>query len=64
MQINQQNLIAMFTGYRTAFQNAFAGIEPDFNPFTMTVPSVNGTEDYGWLGSSTAFREWIGDRVP
>ena len=63
MQINQQNLIAMFTGYRTAFQNAFAGIEPDFNPFTMTVPSVNGTEDYGWLGSSTAFREWIGDRV-
>lgn len=63
MQINQQNLRAMFTGYRTAFQNAFAGIRPDFDPFTMPVPSVNGTEDYGWLGKSTAFREWIGDRV-
>ena len=63
MQINQQNLRAMFTGYSVAFQNAFAGITPDFDQFTMTIPSMNSTEQYGWLGNSTAFREWLGDRV-
>ena len=63
MIINQQNLRNLFTGYKAAFQNAFAGITPDFDQFTLTVPSTNSTEQYGWLGSSTAFREWLGDRV-
>lgn len=63
MIINQQNLRALFTGYRSSFQTAFAGITPDFDQFTLTVPSTNSVEQYGWLGNSTAFREWLGDRV-
>ncbi len=63
MIINQQNLRNLFTGYRASFQNAFAGITPDFDQFTLTVPSTNSVEQYGWLGNSTAFREWLGDRV-
>ncbi|WP_374439128.1 Mu-like prophage major head subunit gpT family protein [Pseudomonas panipatensis] len=63
MIINQANLRNLFIGYRAAFQNAFAGVTPDFDQFVMTVPSTNSVEQYGWLGKSTAFREWIGDRV-
>lgn len=63
MIINRANLSMLFTGYKASFQNAFAGITPDFMPFTLEVPSVNSVEQYGWLGNSTAFREWIGDRV-
>lgn len=63
MIINQTNLRNLFIGYRAAFQNAFAGITPDFDQFVLTVPSTNSVEQYGWLGNSTAFREWIGDRV-
>ncbi|MBB4819243.1 phage major head subunit gpT-like protein [Pseudomonas alcaligenes] len=63
MIINQTNLRDLFTGYHAAFQNAFAGVQPDFNDFVMTVPSKSSVEQYGWLGNSTAFREWLGDRV-
>ncbi len=63
MIINQQNLRTLFTGYKASFQQAFAGITPDFDQFTLTVPSSNSVEQYGWLGNSTAFREWLGDRV-
>lgn len=63
MIINQANLRNLFIGYRAAFQNAFAGVTPDFDQFVMSVPSTNSIEQYGWLGKSTAFREWIGDRV-
>lgn len=63
MIINQQNLRNLFTGYRASFQGAFAGVTPDFDQFTLTVPSTNSTEQYGWLGNSTSFREWLGDRV-
>lgn len=63
MIINQQNLRMLYTGYKASFQNAFAGITPDFNQFTLGVNSTNSVEQYGWLGNSTAFREWLGDRV-
>lgn len=63
MIINQANLKNLFTGYKASFQNAFAGATPDFDPFTLRVPSTTAVEQYGWLGSSTAFREWLGDRV-
>lgn len=63
MIINRANLQMLFTGYKASFQNAFAGVKPDFMPFTLEVPSVNSVEQYGWLGNSTAFREWLGDRV-
>lgn len=63
MIINQANLRALFTGYKASFQNAFAGITPDFLQFTLPVNSTASVEQYGWLGNSSVFREWLGDRV-
>lgn len=63
MIINQANLKNLFTGYKASFQSAFAGVTPDFDPFTLRVPSTTSVEQYGWLGNSTVFREWLGDRV-
>lgn len=63
MIINRSNLSVLFTGFKASFQGAFAGVTPDFQQFTLEVPSTTSQETYGWLGSTTAFREWIGDRV-
>lgn len=63
MIINRENLQLLYTGYKASFQNAFAGIQPDFSPFVLEVRSTTSKETYPWLGQTTAFREWIGDRV-
>jgi phage major head subunit gpT-like protein len=63
MDINQQNLQLLFTGYKAAFQNAFDGLEVDFDQFVLEVMSTTSKESYPWLGQSTRFREWLGDRV-
>ncbi len=63
MIINSSNLKTAFTGFKASFQNGFAGVKPDYMPFTLTVPSSTSQEEYGWLGQGTVFREWLGDRV-
>lgn len=63
MQINRQNLQAMFTGYQTIFNSAFAGAQSQWDQVAMPVPSTHKAETYGWLGTTTRFREWAGDRV-
>ncbi|MFZ6655659.1 Mu-like prophage major head subunit gpT family protein [Undibacterium sp. TJN19] len=63
MIINQSNLSALFQGYKVIFQQAFANVQSDYGQIAMTVPSSTGTEVYPWLGQTTRFREWIGDRV-
>jgi len=63
MLINSQNLIAARTGFKTVYQNAFDGAPSDYEKVAMTVPSTKSQEVYPWLGTTTKFREWIGDRV-
>lgn len=63
MIINRSNLNMLFTGFKASFQNAFAGVTPDFQQFTLEVPSTTAQETYAWLGSTTSFREWLGERV-
>lgn len=63
IMINRANLNAIFTGFNTAFNDAFAGAQSDWNQVAMEVPSTQAQEQYAWLGSTTRFREWIGDRV-
>lgn len=63
MEINRTNLDAMFRGFNLAFQQAFDGAPSDYPQIAMTVPSTTSTEIYPWLGQTTRFREWIGDRV-
>ncbi|ANJ73545.1 Mu-like prophage major head subunit gpT family protein [Ralstonia insidiosa] len=63
MEINRQNLDAMFRGFNLTFQGAFDAAPSDFGQIAMTVPSSTSQEVYAWLGKNTRFREWIGDRV-
>lgn len=63
MIINRQNLGMLFNGFKASFQNAFAGVTPDYQQFTLEVPSTTSQETYGWLGNTTVFREWLGERV-
>jgi len=61
--INRASLNAMFTGFNTAFNDAFAAAPSDWGQVAMEVPSQQSQEQYAWLGSTTRFREWMGDRV-
>lgn len=63
MIINRANLATMFTGFKAAFQKAFDGAPIDYDQIVTEVTSTTSTEEYGWLGQTTRFREWIGDRV-
>lgn len=62
MIINRANLTALWTGYRTSFNDAFSGVEPDWQKVAMLVKSQTAKETYGWLGKTIAMRRWAGDR--
>jgi len=63
MIINQQNLSALFVAYRAAFQEAFKGAPTSWEQIATPVPSTTRENTYPWLGQTTQFREWVGDRV-
>ena len=63
MIINKANLAILHTGFKAAFANAFAGAPIDYDQLVLEVKSGTAIETYGWLGATTRFREWIGDRV-
>jgi phage major head subunit gpT-like protein len=62
MQITPANMAILNQGFRAAFMGAFAATLPIWNRVAMPVPSTTAEEKYGWLGSTTRFREWLGDR--
>lgn len=62
MIINRSTLAALFTGFRTTFNAAFERASSDWEKVAMLVPSSTSQEVYAWLGMSTQFREWLGDR--
>lgn len=61
--INRANLNALFQAYKVLFQQAFDGVPAEWDQVAMRVPSQTSKEIYPWLGQTTRFREWIGDRV-
>ena len=62
MIVNRDSLNAMYNGFKTAYNQAFAGVAPMWNKVATLVPSTNKVENYGWLGQFPKLREWIGDR--
>jgi len=62
MIVNRDSLNAMYTGFKTAFNQAFAGVQPMWNKIATLVPSTAKLETYGWIGQFPNLREWIGDR--
>lgn len=63
MIINRENLAALFQGFKLVFQQAFTGATSAWEQIATPVPSSTSEEAYPWLGQSTQFREWIGERV-
>ena len=63
MIINQAALAAMFIGFKSDFQGAFAGAPKDFEKIATTIPSSTKENVYPWLGQTFQIREWLGDRV-
>jgi phage major head subunit gpT-like protein len=62
MIINTANLRTLQTGFNTAFNQAFAEASSQYQQIAMVAPSTTAKETYGWLGQSTGFSEWLGDR--
>lgn len=63
MELNRSNLNDLYRGFRLDFQSGFDGATPLWPRIAMEVPSITSENKYPWLGNSTSFREWIGDRV-
>lgn len=61
--VNRGTLTSAFTGFKTIFNGAFKTAQSDYAKIAMTVPSSTSQETYAWLGETTRFREWVGDRV-
>lgn len=66
MDLTSANLQALFTGYKTAFQQGMESLGADSDQFKLLathVPSTTAVEVYPWLKSLPRMREWVGDRV-
>src|SRR5579872_1434158 len=63
MEISQQNLSALFTGFDVVFQRGFDKPPSYYESICSIVRSSSRVSTYPWLGRTTKFREWLGDRV-
>lgn len=63
MQLTSANIRALQVGFNTTFNNAFNDAPSDYDKIAMTTNSTHSGETYAWMGKSTGFREWLGDRV-
>lgn len=61
--VTPQLMTAIFQGYKTLFQKGWEGAETFFEDIVTQTTSNTSKEVYGWLGQTTGFREWLGDRV-
>lgn len=63
MDINRQNIANLTQGFRTNFQNGFAGVTPTWPQVATETTSTTSEEIYAWLNAFPRMREWIGPRV-
>lgn len=63
MEISAANLTALFTGFDVVFQRGFEKPPSYYESIATVVRSASRQTTYPWLGRTTRFREWLGDRV-
>jgi len=63
MEITAANLTAMFTGFDVIFQRGFEKPPSYYDKIATVVRSASRQTTYPWLGRTTKFREWLGERV-
>jgi len=61
--VSASNLKTLQTAFNSAFKRGLTTVQPMWQRVAMLVPSTTSEEEYGWLGMTTKFREWLGDRV-
>jgi phage major head subunit gpT-like protein len=62
MIINRANMSMLTQALNAAFKNGWALAKPQWQEIAMLVPSSTAEEKYAWLGMTTRFREWLGER--
>jgi phage major head subunit gpT-like protein len=63
MEITAANLTALFTGFDVIFQRGFDRPPSYYEKIASVVRSGSRQTTYPWLGRTTKFREWLGDRT-
>lgn len=63
MEITTANLSALFTGFDVIFQRGFEKPPSYYERIATVVRSSSRQTTYPWLGRTTKFREWLGERV-
>lgn len=63
MEVSSANLTVLFTGFDAIFQRGFEMAPSYYEKVASIVPSSTSATIYPWLGRTTGFREWVGDRV-
>jgi phage major head subunit gpT-like protein len=63
MIVTPETLTGLGIGFKTTFNGAFNTAESKWQKVAMSIPSSVKANTYAWLGLSTRFREWLGDRV-
>ena len=63
MIINSTTLNQMRVGFTKLYMNSLLAQNPSYKRVAMEVTSTGKEQKYGWLGMSTRFREWLGDRT-
>jgi phage major head subunit gpT-like protein len=63
MEISGANLTAVFTSFDPRFNQGFELAPSYYEKISMLVPSSSSQTLYNWMGRTTGFREWVGDRV-
>ncbi len=63
MLTDSANLDLVYRGFKKLYGDAFLAAPANGDKIVMKVPSTGASEQYSWLGSFPAMREWIGPRV-
>ncbi|RQZ65523.1 hypothetical protein DF052_26535 [Burkholderia glumae] len=63
MELNQANYEALWLAFNQVFSEWFQQTPTQWETFAMRTESTTSESVYPWLGQTTQFREWLGDRV-
>jgi phage major head subunit gpT-like protein len=63
MEVSAANLNALFTSFDVIFQRGFEEPPSYYAKISSVVRSASAQTQYPWMGRTTKFREWLGDRT-
>ena len=61
MIVNRDSLNAMYNGFKTAYSQAFAGVQPMWNKIATLIPSTRSGNTYGYRISKETLRRWMAE---